>query len=151
PRSNDRVIAWSRDGTQIAVGDAGRIVIIRLSDRSERVLPVAGGSVTSLVWTAKDAGIAYVEDGLSPAADPDARLIDLPPGTETALALPARDSPLTSSASSLIVSPDGTQLAWMENDRRCDANGCDNNFPTRFATFDRSGIHALDPGMSAFG
>ena len=77
--------AWSRDGTRIAVGQPGLIDIVRLSDQMEQVLPAAGGTVISLAWTANDAGLAYIEDGLASASNPKARLIDLSTGTETAL------------------------------------------------------------------
>jgi hypothetical protein len=150
-RANDTALAWSRDGTRIAVGDAAGIVVVRLSDRIERILPVADGRITSLVWTENDSGIAYLEDGLVTNTNPAARLVDLSSGTGTALDLPAADRSLTTDASSLIASPDGSRLVWIENDRRCDVNGCDGNFPQRFAMLDRSGIHPFDPGTAGCG
>ena len=125
-----------------------QVVIFGLADRSERVLPVSGGTIRTLAWTAKDAGIAYLADGPASNAYPEARLIDLSSGTDTRLELPSQDASITSDAASLIVSPDGTRLAWIEQDRRCDNAGCDSNFPERFAMFDASGVHAFDPGST---
>ena len=48
------------------------------------------------------------------------------------------------------MSPDGTRLAWIETDVRCDAIGCDGNFPERLAICDVSGVHAWpEPGAPA--
>jgi dipeptidyl aminopeptidase/acylaminoacyl peptidase len=148
PQSGVAALAWSRDGTRIAIGEFEQIVILRLTNRTERVLPVADGSVRTLAWTADDGGIAYLEDGIPSGTNPEARLIDLSSGREMKLDLPSADGSLTSGAASLIVSPDGRRLAWLEQDARCNANGCDGNFPERLAMFDETGIHAFHLGVS---
>ena len=102
----DNAIAWSRDGSRIAVAEPGQIRIVPIDGSTSTVIPVFGDDVgsysESMGWTAGDAGIVYVSvDPLY--GDVELNRVDANGANDTHLA----------AAGDAVVSPDGTRVAYI--------------------------------------
>lgn len=102
---NENAIAWSRDGSRIAVAEPGQIRIVPINGSTPTVIPAFGlpGSYDgSMGWTAGDADIVYVsEDPLYGSFG--VNRVDANGNKDTHLA----------SATDAAVSPDGTRVAYI--------------------------------------
>jgi hypothetical protein len=150
----DRGLAWSRDGTRIAVAEPGRIRIVSLDGGMATVIPVTGATPASLGWTAGDGRIVYRAtagpgDGvglhvidvtdrsdvqLTP--DPTAPRITFDPGYGSLISI-------TRAVEAAAVSPDGTRVAFAYRDYRCTSDSCTGD-PDHLLTMDLRGADAVE-------
>jgi Tol biopolymer transport system component len=118
-------LAWSRDGSEIALAEPGQIRVVHVDGGASTVIPVQGAAPRSLGWTAGDDRIVYVSvvpvDGTGPAV----HLVDLDGTHDTQLSshgpAPAGGS---FSFDEAAVSPDGTQVAYLQSSSQCSMDGC---------------------------
>ena len=112
--------AWSRDGSAIAVAEPGQIRVVHVDDGTSTVIPVEGAAPRSLGWTAGDDRIVYV-DGIEAAV----HLVELD-GTHDTLI--SSHGPASAGGSfsfdEAAVSPDGTQVAYLQSSSQCSNGGC---------------------------
>ena len=149
-----RGLAWSRDGSRIAVAEPGRIRIVSLDGSPSTVIPVTGATPASLGWAAGDDKIAYrATDG--PGDGLDLRVIDVRIQADKRLT-PDLIAPrvtfdpglgalvsITRYVEAAAVSPDGTRVALAYHDSRCASDGCSTD-PEHLLAMDLSGGHVVE-------
>jgi Tol biopolymer transport system component len=111
---------WSRDGSSIAVSEPGQIRVVRLDGGDSTVIPVEGSTPRYLSWTAADKQIAFVStdgggDGLA------VNVVDVARGNTTQLTPTSTELQLKFHYPA--VSPQGTQLAYLQRTYRCTGEG----------------------------
>jgi WD40 repeat protein len=149
-----RGLAWSRDGSRIAVAESGLIRIVSLDGGPSTVIPVTGATPASLGWAAGDDEIVYLAtDG--PGDGLDLRVIDVRDQADKRLT-PDPIAPrvtfdpglgalvsITRYVEAAAVSPDGTRVALAYHDSRCTSDGCSTD-PEHLLTMDLSGGHVVE-------
>ena len=128
-------LAWSHDGSRIAVPELFRIRVVSLEGGTSTVIQVRGATPSSLGWTAGDKKIVYIatdersgrselrivdidgqaDDRLSP--DPTVPRSTFDPGFDAVVSI-------TPDVAAAAVSPDGSRVAFAYRDKRCTSDGC---------------------------
>jgi hypothetical protein len=113
--SGQQGLAWSHDGSRIAVAEPGQIRVVHVDGGASTLIPLRGGTPASLGWTARDEGIVYIRT--DPATVTGAvYVVEADGQSETAL----MPTPLTG-ADRAAVSPDGSRVAYVPP---CASDGC---------------------------
>jgi Tol biopolymer transport system component len=118
-------LAWSRDGSEIAVAEPGQIRIVHVDGGASTVIPVEGAAPRSLGWTAGDDRIVYVSVVPVDEIGSAVHLVNLDGSNDTQL---SGHGPAASgggfSFDKAAVSPDGTQVAYLQGSSQCSNGGC---------------------------
>jgi Tol biopolymer transport system component len=143
---------WSRDGSRVAVAEPGRIRVVRVDGVSATLIPVPGDTPSSLDWTAGDDRIIYI--GNERSGDVLAvKVVGVDATNDTQLTLRGTAA-LQLWASDAVVSPDGTQVAFVQVTTRCVNDECGTD-STRILTMDTHGSNltevATPPDFGASG
>jgi Tol biopolymer transport system component len=134
---------WSRDGSSIAVAQAVQIRVVHVADQTFRLIPAGDTPIESLQWTAGDRGIVFAAAG-GPRGDSSVvRVVDPRDRSGTTLTLDPTDPAVRLDIHSVVVSPDGTRVAWVEGSLRCTAGSCA-GLPARLMTRALDGSPAVE-------
>ncbi len=119
-------LEWSRDGSKIAVAEPGQIRVIDVDGGgAPTVIPVQGAEPRSLGWTAGDHRIVYVSVVPVDENATAVYVVDLDGRNDTQLSPQGPTAPgLHYLFEGAVVSPDGTQVAYLQSSRLCTNDGC---------------------------
>jgi Tol biopolymer transport system component len=118
-------LAWSRDGSEIAVSEPGQIRIVHVDGGASTVIPVEGAAPRSLGWTAGDDRIVYVSVVPVDEIGSAVHLVDADGTNDTQLSSHGPAAPgMTFSFDEAAISPDGTQVVYLQSSSQCANDGC---------------------------
>jgi Tol biopolymer transport system component len=123
--NEENELAWSRDGSKIAVAEPGQIRVVRVDGGASMVIPVAGAAPRSLGWTASDDRIVY--DSVVPVDEIGiaVRVVDVDGTNDSQLSSHGPAAPgITFQFDGAAISPDGTRVAYLQSSRQCTGSGC---------------------------
>jgi Tol biopolymer transport system component len=118
-------LAWSRDGSKIAVAEPGQIRVVHIDGGASTLIPVAGAAPRSLGWTASDDRIVYV--GVVPVDEIGmaVHIVDADGTNDSQLSPQGPTAPgLQFSFNEAAISPEGTRVAYLQNSSQCTGNSC---------------------------
>jgi Tol biopolymer transport system component len=122
--SGQQGLAWSHDGSRIAVAQPGGIRIVHVVGGASTLFPVEGAAPQSIGWSAGDDRIVYVSvvpvDGIGTAVHVMA--VDGTSDIQLSSHGPAAPG-LTFQFDDAVVSPEGTQVAYLQSSRQCTNDG----------------------------
>ena len=118
-------LAWSHDGTRIAVAEPGMIRIVHVDGSASTLIPVEGAAPRSLGWAANDQAIVYVSVVPVDEIGTAVHVVDVDGTNDRPLSPLEPTAPgLTFQFDEAAISPDGTRVAYLQSSRQCSDNGC---------------------------
>ena len=118
-------LAWSRDGSKIAVAEPGQIRVIDVDGGASTGIRVEGAVPRSLGWTAGDDRIVYVSIVPVDETGMAVHVVDVDGTNDTRLSPQGPTVPgLQFSFDEAAVSPEGTQVAYLQSSSQCTSDSC---------------------------